>query len=46
MSGTSVDQKENYSIIIIMTPRIIQHTIHIMENEAHHLALNLDGFIQ
>ena len=46
LSGTSVDQWENIEQWYIMTQRIIQHNVHIMENKAHCLALNLDCFIQ
>ena len=45
---TSVDHREKFNIehYFIMTERIIYHTVHIMENKAHYLALILDGFIK
>ena len=46
MPGKSVDQRENKEQCYIMTQRIIQHTAHIIENKAHYLTLNLDGFVQ
>ena len=38
--------KGKYKQCYIKMQRIKLHTVHIIENKAHHLALNLDGFIQ